>query len=79
MTQAQPVAVCTVCRAISYSMTGINGPCGRTVGGRRCRGVNGSALNENDWAVCDQCTGTGSVDNSRCQYCSGAGWLYIRS
>lgn len=58
MRQQKPCAVCTVCGQVSYSLNLINGPCGWTVGGRRCRGVNGSRLNTGDWAECEGCSGT---------------------
>ena len=78
MGQVQPVAVCTVCGAVSYNPTLINGPCGRMVGRKRCRGLNGSALNESDWAVCDDCAGDGFSGDARCQRCDGVGWLFVR-
>ena len=78
MRQQKPCAVCTVCGHVSYSLNLINGPCGRAVGGKRCRGVNGSRLNTNDWAECDKCAGTGHATGSRCVRCEGAGWLDVR-
>jgi hypothetical protein len=56
VSQSKPVAVCSVCGTVSYNATLINGPCGRLVGGKRCRGVNGSALNENDWGFVSVCS-----------------------
>jgi DnaJ-class molecular chaperone len=78
MIREKPIAVCTKCGAMSYVGTLIGGSCGRTVGGKRCRGVNRSALNETDWAPCDRCAGSGLVLSSRCDDCRGAGWLFVR-
>ncbi len=78
MSQQKPCAVCTDCGHVSYSLNLINGPCGRTVGGKRCRGVNGSRLNTDDWAECDGCAGSGCANGSRCVRCDGAGWMDIR-
>ena len=78
MGQPKPVAVCTICGAVSYNPAGINERCGRMVRRKRCRGVNGSALNEDDWALCDECVGEGLSGNARCQRCDGAGWLFVR-
>jgi hypothetical protein len=78
-TKPKPVAVCTRCGAVSYTANLINGQCGQTVAGKRCVGVNGSALNPDDWKQCAACAGTGSVEETRCGHCDGTGWLYARS
>lgn len=78
MSQEKPCAVCTKCGAVTYALNLINGPCGRTVGGKRCRGVNGSRLNATDWAECDVCAGSGRISESRCHRCDGVGWLDVR-
>lgn len=75
----KPVAVCTRCGAVSYETKLINGQCGQTVAGKRCVGVNGSALNSDDWKQCDACAGTGNAGTNRCGRCDGAGWLYNRN
>lgn len=74
----KPVAVCTRCGALSYAANLINGQCGQMVAGKRCVGVNGSALNADDWKQCDACAGAGSTGTVRCGRCDGAGWLYAR-
>ena len=79
MTQQKPCAVCTKCGAASYSANLINAACARMVGSKRCRGVNGSRLNTDDWAECDQCAGDGRVTGSRCERCEGVGWIDVRS
>lgn len=78
MSQQKPCAVCTVCGRVSHSFNLINGPCGHTVGGKRCRGVNRSRLNTDDWAECGVCTGSGTADGSRCLRCDGVGWIDVR-
>jgi hypothetical protein len=79
MSQQKPCAICTDCGHVSYSLNLINGPCGRSVGGKRCRGVNVSRLNTDDWAECDECAGSGSANGSRCVRCEGAGWVDVRA
>lgn len=73
----QPVAVCTRCGAVSYSAAQINGQCAQITLGKRCTGVNGSALNKTDWEKCPACQATGQNGNTRCGQCDGAGWLYL--
>jgi hypothetical protein len=74
----KPVAVCTRCGAVSYETKLINGQCTQIVAGKRCVGVNGSALNADDWKPCEGCAGTGNIGTIRCGRCDGAGWLYSR-
>jgi hypothetical protein len=74
----QPIAVCTVCGAVSYNATLINGPCGRLASGKRCRGVNGSALKVDDWKECASCACSGMNGGVSCERCSGSGWLFVR-
>jgi hypothetical protein len=78
-TRPQPVAVCTRCGAVSYAPNLINGQCAQIVAGKRCVGVNGSALNADDWKQCAACAGAGGTGTTRCGHCDGAGWLYARN
>src|SRR5258707_12173231 len=78
-TRPKPVAVCTRCGAVSYAPNLINGQCAQTVAGKRCVGVNGSALNADDWKQWAACAGTGSPGPIRCGHCDGAGWLYAHN
>jgi hypothetical protein len=78
-TRPKPVAVCTRCGAVSYATNLINGQCVEMIAGKRCVGVNGSALNSDDWKQCAACAGAGSAGTTRCGHCDGAGWLYARS
>jgi hypothetical protein len=75
----QPVAVCTRCGAVSYSPDLINGQCAQVTAGKRCTGVNGSALNKADWEACPACLATGQKNERTCGQCDGAGWLYLRN
>ena len=75
----KPAAVCTRCGAVSYAQNLINGQCVQLVAGKRCVGVNGSALNADDWKQCAACAGAGSTGTTRCGHCDGAGWLYARN
>ena len=78
-TRPKPVAVCTRCGAVSYAPNLINGQCAQMVAGKRCVGVNGSALNADDWKQCAACADAGSTGTDRCGQCDGAGWLYTRN
>jgi len=71
--QPRPVTICTHCRTVGYSLDSINARCGRTVWrNERCRGGISSALNENDWQECPDCSGTGyKTEMSRCTQCDG--------
>lgn len=73
MAKLQPVAVCTVCGKTTHSAQLINQRCGWRHGGRRCRGVYGSALRPDDWLVCDACNGDG------CHACEHVGWVFVRN
>ena len=54
----QPVAVCTRCGALSYSLEMINGQCSQVTAGKRCTGVIGSAANKKTLAgAASNCTG----------------------
>ena len=75
----KPVAFCNRCGAVSYSATVINGNCGRMVGGKKCKGVNASALNENDWTECPVCKGFGTNGGKSCEPCQGSGWVATRA
>jgi hypothetical protein len=72
MARQQPVAVCTVCDHFSSNMNLINEQCGERPGGKRCKGVNGSALNVTDWKLCGECAGEG------CEACRDSGWKFVR-
>jgi len=74
----RPVARCTDCGHASRDLRVINGPCGQRVEGKRCGGVNGSALNTFDWEECPSCHATGREAGARCGQCEGDGWLYVR-
>ena len=63
-TEPPPVAVCTKCGDITYSAERINSQCDRKPDGRRCKGVYGSALNNDDWEKCIACGGFGRMGNS---------------
>lgn len=77
-TVKKPVAVCTRCGAITRNVAAINQPCRRVINGRKCKGVFGSALCENDWELCPSCNGTGIEGRSQCSQCEGAGWIFVR-
>lgn len=72
-----PSVVCSVCHHFSNDLGLVNERCGQRHGGVRCRGANGSALNETDWQVCEICRGDGDA-GGECPTCQGTGWQYIR-
>jgi DnaJ-class molecular chaperone len=85
----KPVAVCTNCRAVSFSAEVINQPCRRMLSGnKRCKGSWGSALSIGDWESCPSCKGTGQPAHDDivartgrtgiCTSCGGTGWIYVR-
>ena len=74
----RPVAVCTVCGAVSYSSNLISGLCDRRVANKRCDGINGSALRTTDWDECPECAGSGTSGATQCGQCEGSGWLCVR-
>jgi len=74
----KPVTCCTNCGAPGYNIGLANGKCGRMVGKERCKGVNQSAIGENDWSECPSCAGSGYEGENRCSQCTGAGWLFAR-
>ncbi len=78
MNELPPVGVCTKCGDFTYDAARINGKCGRQPGGKRCRGVYGSALNKDDWVTCATCNGAGRVSGASCSACHGSGWRYVR-
>ena len=67
-----PLAVCTNCCVVSYDAQVTNNPCGRILGGKRCRGSMGGALQKTDWEECPSCLGSG------CSQCTGVGWIFVR-
>lgn len=73
-----PCAVCTVCGKTSHSITVVNNRCYVRQNGKQCKGVFQSAIGIDDWEVCPACSGFGSVENVRCDQCSGDGHLFIR-
>ena len=75
----QPVAVCTRCGAMSYTLEMINGQCSQVTAGKRCTGVIGSAKYETDWQACPACLATGAAIEKPCGPCYGVGWLYVRN
>jgi len=73
-----PVAVCTVCGEFSYRVETINNQCASQHGGKRCRGVFGSAINDDDWQECPSCHGAETIDGKPCAHCAGVGWRFVR-
>jgi hypothetical protein len=72
-----PSYVCTVCGKVGYNFTLTNGRCGQQLDGKRCRGINQSAILLSDWAECPTCDGGGGA--VRCFRCDGAGWIFVRA
>ena len=84
MEKPLPVTSCTVCGKAEYNISLTNVQCRRTVNGKRCRGVNQSAIALYDWAKCPKCNGHGcnlspwTGPGKACIRCDGAGWLFVR-
>lgn len=60
-----PSAYCTNCQKYSGAPRRINLRCGIMINNKRCDCVNSSALNSDDWASCNLCSGKGCKS---CQY-----------
>jgi DnaJ-class molecular chaperone len=69
----KPLAVCTVCQALTDRHEYRNNRCNQIVAGRRCSGQFQSALTRL-WDECQGCTGTGKVGTQVCTECKGFGW-----
>lgn len=70
----KPISVCTVCGTYGRNINAINERCAARSGRTRCKGVMGSAMNEDDWQPCQSCDGT----DRNCMSCQGSGWRYVR-
>jgi DnaJ-class molecular chaperone len=71
--KSKPLAVCTVCRALTMNRVDVNTRCNNVVTGRRCSGVFRSGLGQ-VWVECDGCKGYGRVGSLACRECHGFGW-----
>lgn len=71
-----PVTHCTVCGAPGYIIQVAERKCGRLVHGKRCEGINQSALQERDWVGCSKCAASGFDGKRYCLECNGCGWLF---
>jgi DnaJ-class molecular chaperone len=85
MEKPLPVTSCTVCGKAGYNISLTNVQCEQSFNGKRCRGVNQSAIAIYDWARCPTCNGTGwnltpwtGPASDKCVRCDGAGWLFVR-
>jgi hypothetical protein len=77
MKRELPVTSCTECGAVGYNMRVANGRCCKTIGERRCSGVNAIAVKNLDWIECVHCQATGYYRNKECPKCKGAGYLFV--
>ena len=68
-----PVAVCTRCGTYTTRVETINQQCSERRDTKRCKGVFGSALNNDDWQRCPDCDGNG------CGACQRTGWQFVRA
>jgi DnaJ-class molecular chaperone len=71
--KSKPLAVCTVCRALTMNRVDVNTRCNKVVTGRRCSGVFRSGLGQ-AWVECESCKGYGRVGSLGCSECHGFGW-----
>lgn len=69
----KPLAVCSVCQALTERRDQLNHRCDRIVSGRRCYGRFQSGLTRL-WDECQGCDGTGKVGTLPCVECKGYGW-----
>ena len=84
MEKPLPVTSCTVCGKAGYNVSLTNVQCEQRFRGRRCRGVNQSAIGIYDWARCPTCNGhgfnltPGTGPGEACVRCNDVGWLFVR-
>lgn len=71
--KAKPLAVCSVCQALTDRREMLNHRCDQVVNGRRCYGRFQSALTRL-WDECASCEGHGKVGTQACAECKGFGW-----
>lgn len=71
--KTKPLAVCSVCQALTARREELNHRCDQTVNGRRCYGTFQSALTRL-WDGCEACDATGQVGTQICSVCKGFGW-----
>jgi hypothetical protein len=71
--KAKPLAVCSVCQALSNRHELVNHRCDQIVSNRRCSGIYKSALTYL-WDACEGCECTGRVGTQVCTECKGFGW-----
>jgi hypothetical protein len=71
--KAKPLAVCSVCQALTERREQLGHRCGNVVNGRRCYGTYQSALTRL-WDACEGCESTGKVGTQTCGECKGFGW-----
>jgi hypothetical protein len=69
----KPLAVCSVCHALSNQHEELNHRCGHQFNGRRCYGTYKSAITYL-WDQCEGCEATGQVGTQTCSECAGFGW-----
>ena len=69
----KPLAVCSVCQALTDRREMLNHRCEQAVSGRRCYGRFQSALTRL-WDECASCEGRGKVGTQTCGECKGFGW-----
>jgi len=71
--KAKPLAVCSVCHALSNRHEFLNHRCNEIVNSRRCYGIYKSGLTYL-WDACEGCESTGRVGTQICTECKGFGW-----
>jgi DnaJ-class molecular chaperone len=69
----KPLAVCSVCHALSNQHEDLNHRCSHPYNGRRCYGIYKSAM-AYLWDRCEGCEATGKVGSQTCGECAGFGW-----
>jgi hypothetical protein len=68
-----PLAVCSVCHALTNEHESMNHRCDKVVTGRRCYGTYKSGIGFL-WDACESCEATGMVGSQVCSACNGYGW-----
>jgi DnaJ-class molecular chaperone len=61
---------------VGHNMRVANARCCKTIGEKRCIGINAIAVKTSDWNECTHCLATGYYRNKECPSCKGAGYLF---
>lgn len=75
----RPVGICARCHRVARSFDEIGKKCARPLpAGKKCPGIIRTAIDADQWSLCQACLGSGHLDETTCERCGGEGWIYVR-